>query len=159
ESVEAKVPTERPPAPSTSESTASKILGSILPKRSKKPVPTEPTPEFIALRGAEDTLATSTTLPANVVQAALAGSRDRLSMTPGQYADPSVARYETLVERGAWEQLAKELMVVQSPSPAVKLLGILAARETAPANDKGGGKLTQEAITTLATLLGVPASS
>lgn len=75
------------------------------------------------------------------------------------YRDPELKRLEPLVERGAWENLAKELSTDPSHSAEYRLLRILAQRETLPTDDKAAGRLTQDAIVALAELLGVPATS
>jgi len=75
------------------------------------------------------------------------------------YRDPELKRLEPLVERGAWENLAKELNAEPAHSAEYRLLRILAQRETLPSDDKAAGRLTQDAILALAELLGVPPSS
>jgi len=77
------------------------------------------------------------------------------------YRDPEIEKLEQLVERGAWETLAKELRADASRSAAYRLMHVIALRETLPHDDKGGAghKLTHEAIVAIAEMLGVPESS
>lgn len=85
---------------------------------------------------------------------------ERMSTTELDYRDRDVAKFENLVERGAWEQLAQEIgNTPAQDSPTVALLQVIAKRELLPANEKGSSKLNQEAIQALALLLGVPPSS
>lgn len=80
------------------------------------------------------------------------------------YADDRLLKFEGLVERNAWEQLSEELAREPNPSPALRLLRIVAQRETAKDDQKADQKqaaarLTQEAIAAVAELLRVPEAS
>jgi hypothetical protein len=78
----------------------------------------------------------------------------------GAYADDRLLQYEGLVERNAWEQLSDELAREANPSPALRLLRIVAQRETAKGDQKqAAARLTQEAIAAVAELLRVPEAS
>jgi hypothetical protein len=78
----------------------------------------------------------------------------------GAYADDRLLQYEGLVERNAWEQLSEELAREANPSPALRLLRIVAQRETAKGDQKqAAARLTQEAIAAVAELLRVPEGS
>jgi hypothetical protein len=85
---------------------------------------------------------------------------ERMSTSINDYKERDLAKLEQLVERGAWEQIAHDLdHGARDRHPSITLLHVIAKRETLPADDKGAGKLTQEAIHALADLLGVPHSS
>jgi hypothetical protein len=69
-------------------------------------------------------------------------------------------KYEALVERNAWEQLNDELARERDLSPALRLLRVVAQRETLKGGDqKQTARLTQEAIAAVAQLLHVPEAS
>jgi hypothetical protein len=73
-------------------------------------------------------------------------------------ANDALGRFEQLVERGAWDQLAEELEQLEQRSPAHTLLYVIARRET-----RGAGQqdiaLTREAIGAVSQLLNVPETS
>jgi hypothetical protein len=69
----------------------------------------------------------------------------------------ALARYEPLVERGAWDQLAQEL-AAETRGPALTLLYAIARRETLD-DRKQAAAMTQEALAAVAELLGVPQGS
>lgn len=76
------------------------------------------------------------------------------------YGDPRVVRFEKLVERGAWEQLRNELAEEAAPTPALRLLALVARRETLEPQDKqGSAELSEQAIATVASILKVPENS
>jgi hypothetical protein len=88
------------------------------------------------------------------------GSLAERDTDAGAYGDPRLLKYEPLVERTAWEQLQGELSREAELSPVLELLHIIARRETLPNNEgQSAVQLSQEAIATLARLLGVPETS
>lgn len=76
------------------------------------------------------------------------------------YADVRLIKYEALVERNAWEQVSEELARERDLSPALRLLRVVAQRETLKgADQKQTAKLTQDTIAAVAQLLQVPEAS
>jgi hypothetical protein len=76
------------------------------------------------------------------------------------YRDARLLKYEGLVERNAWEQLHEEISRERDPSPELRLLAIVAQRETLKGDRKQeAARLTQEAIGAVAELLHVPQAS
>ncbi|HEX6245611.1 MAG TPA: hypothetical protein VFZ61_32025 [Polyangiales bacterium] len=76
------------------------------------------------------------------------------------YRDPRLLKYEGLVERNAWEQLHDEISRERAPSPELRLLAIVAKRESLKGDKKQeAARLTQEAISAVAELLHVPPAS
>ncbi len=84
---------------------------------------------------------------------------DASALSGAGYREANVARLETLIERGAWEEVAKELEDVAAPSPTLRLLRVIAQREVLPAEDKRTGQLMGDALGAIADLVGVPATS
>jgi hypothetical protein len=76
------------------------------------------------------------------------------------YGDPRVLKYEKMVERNAWEQLAEALASEVDPSPALLLLRIIAERETLKSEHKQeAARLAQQGISTVARILNLPEGS
>jgi hypothetical protein len=76
------------------------------------------------------------------------------------YRDARLLKYEGLVERNAWEQLHDEISRERAPSPELRLLAIVAQRESLKGDRKQeAARLTQEAISAVAELLHVPPAS
>jgi hypothetical protein len=83
--------------------------------------------------------------------------RARIARVEAGYGDARTARVAPLVERGAWEQLNKDLAAERDLPPTLSLLHIIARREVV--DDKTAAPLTRDAIKLLATLLEVPEHS
>jgi hypothetical protein len=121
----------------------------------------------VELRGAASARApavpsrASTTPPRNSQPAGYRPSAAELRADyRGAYRDTRLLKYEALVERNAWEQLSEEIAREQNLSPELRLLAVVAQRETLSANEKqDGARLTQEAIAVVAELLNVPPAS
>jgi hypothetical protein len=82
--------------------------------------------------------------------------RARMSRLEAGYGDVRFAKLDPMVERSAWEQVAKELEGKQLP-PQLTLLQVMARRELV--DDKSAVALTREAIKAIALLLEVPETS
>lgn len=92
-------------------------------------------------------------------EASAPSAASEASATPPQHGTEAqaLARYEPLVERGAWDQLAQEL-AGETRGPALTLLYAIARRETLD-DRKQAGSLTRETLTAVAELLGLPEGS
>lgn len=76
------------------------------------------------------------------------------------YRDPRLLKYEGMVERNAWEELHEQISREAARlSPELRLLAIVAQRETLKGDRKQDAHLTQEAIAVVAQLLQVPPAS
>jgi hypothetical protein len=76
------------------------------------------------------------------------------------YGDLRVLKYEKMVERNAWDQLAEALGQERDPSPALLLLRIVAERETLKGDQKQeAAALAQEGISAMAKILNLPEAS
>jgi hypothetical protein len=76
------------------------------------------------------------------------------------YGDPRVLKYEKLVERNAWEQLAEQLGQEQELSPALLLLHVIAQREMLKGDQKqDAARLAQQGISAMARILQLPEAS
>lgn len=76
------------------------------------------------------------------------------------YGDLRVLKYEKLVERNAWEQLADQLSAERDLSPAMQLLRIVAQREMLKGDQKAeAARLAQEGIQAIASVLNLPEGS
>jgi hypothetical protein len=76
------------------------------------------------------------------------------------YGDQRVLKYEKLVERNAWEQLAEQLGQEQELSPALLLLRIVAQREMLKGDQKQeAARLAQQGISAVARVLQLPEAS
>jgi hypothetical protein len=76
------------------------------------------------------------------------------------YGDQRVLKYEKLVERNAWEQLAEALAQEPDPSPALLLLRIVAEREMLKGDQKHeAARLAQQGISAMASILNLPEAS
>jgi hypothetical protein len=76
------------------------------------------------------------------------------------YGDQRVLKYEKLVERNAWEQLAEALSLEPDPSPALLLLRIVAEREMLKGDQKHeAARLAQQGISAMASILNLPEAS
>ncbi len=76
------------------------------------------------------------------------------------YGDQRVLKYEKLVERNAWEQLAEQLGAERDLSPAMQLLRIVAQREMLKRDQKAeAARLAQEGISAIAKVLNLPEGS
>jgi hypothetical protein len=82
--------------------------------------------------------------------------RARISRLEAGYGDVRFAKLDPMVERSAWEQVAKELEGKDLP-PQLTLLQVMARRELV--DDKSAVALTREAIKAIAMLLEVPETS
>jgi hypothetical protein len=76
------------------------------------------------------------------------------------YGDLRVLKYEKMVERNAWDQLAEALRGEPDPSPALLLLRIIADRETLKGEQKQeAALLAHEGISAMARILNLPEAS
>lgn len=76
------------------------------------------------------------------------------------YGDQRVLKYEKLVERNAWDQLAEQLGQEQELSPALLLLRIVAQREMLKGDQKHeAARLAQQGISAMARVLQLPEAS
>jgi hypothetical protein len=76
------------------------------------------------------------------------------------YGDLRVLKYEKLVERNAWEQLAEQLGNESELSPALLLLRIVAEREILKGDQKqAAARLAQQGISAMARVLQLPEAS
>jgi hypothetical protein len=76
------------------------------------------------------------------------------------YGDQRVLKYEKMVERNAWEQLAEALGQERDPSPALLLLRIVAEREMLKGDQtQEAAHLAQQGISAMAKILNLPEAS
>jgi hypothetical protein len=76
------------------------------------------------------------------------------------YGDQRVLKYEKMVERNAWEQLAEALGHERDPSPALLLLRIVAEREMLKGDQKQeAARLAEQGISAMAKILNLPEAS